>query len=70
MHHSRWWTNLGKDDRERSKAFDMLSQARMDWAVFARIALGRALRDVRAYVLNPKKRLIETTANSSSAAKE
>ncbi|CAJ0593971.1 unnamed protein product [Cylicocyclus nassatus] len=74
-----WWTNLGKDDRERSKAFDMLSQARMDWAVFARIALGRALRDVRAYVLNPvrakllppkKKRVIETTASSSSAAKE
>ncbi|CAJ0591920.1 unnamed protein product [Cylicocyclus nassatus] len=50
---SIWWTILGKDDRKRLKAFDMLSQARMDWVVFARIALGRALRDVRAYVLNP-----------------
>ncbi|CAJ0607600.1 unnamed protein product [Cylicocyclus nassatus] len=24
-----WWTNLGKDDKERTKIFDMLSQARM-----------------------------------------
>ncbi|CAJ0608719.1 unnamed protein product [Cylicocyclus nassatus] len=47
-----WWTNLGKDDRERSKAFDMLAQARMDWAVFTRTALGRASGDVWAYVLN------------------
>ncbi|CAJ0589597.1 unnamed protein product [Cylicocyclus nassatus] len=35
-----WWPNLGKDDKERTKAFDVLSQARMDWAVFARIAFG------------------------------
>ncbi|CAJ0595897.1 unnamed protein product [Cylicocyclus nassatus] len=38
-----WWTNLGKDDKERTKSFDVLSQARMDWAAFARTALGRAL---------------------------
>ncbi|CAJ0590339.1 unnamed protein product [Cylicocyclus nassatus] len=51
----------------------------MDWAVFARIALGRALGNVRAYVLNAvrakllsskKKLVIETTASSSSAVKE
>ncbi|CAJ0602652.1 unnamed protein product [Cylicocyclus nassatus] len=40
---TNWWTNLGKDDKERTKAFDVLSQARMDRAVFARIALERAL---------------------------
>ncbi|CAJ0607538.1 unnamed protein product [Cylicocyclus nassatus] len=64
-----WWTNLGKDDKERSKAFDVLSQARIGRSSLAQ--LSEEPWDVRAYELNPeraklfpptKKRVVQTTA--------
>ncbi|CAJ0602271.1 unnamed protein product [Cylicocyclus nassatus] len=45
---NRFWLGLGNDDETRTKTLDKLSEARL-WNGIARVAIGRALADVRAY---------------------
>ncbi|CAJ0592418.1 unnamed protein product [Cylicocyclus nassatus] len=76
---NRWWMSLGEEDDAREKFFNKLSEARVDWSGRARIAIGRALADIRTYHLDPerdallpskKKRVVIEGSEGSSIIKE
>ncbi|CAJ0601185.1 unnamed protein product [Cylicocyclus nassatus] len=55
---NRFWLGLGNDDEARTKMFDRLSEARMKLCGLARVAIGRALGDLRAYHFDAEKEML------------
>ncbi|CAJ0608152.1 unnamed protein product [Cylicocyclus nassatus] len=69
----------GEEDDAREKFFNKLSEARVDWSGRARIAIGRALADMRTYHFDPerdallpskKKRVVIEGSEGNSITKE
>ncbi|EYC05445.1 hypothetical protein Y032_0082g1587 [Ancylostoma ceylanicum] len=46
---TKFWMELAGNDADRETMFNTLSDARTDWSALARVAIGRALADVRAF---------------------
>ncbi|CAJ0600986.1 unnamed protein product [Cylicocyclus nassatus] len=49
------WMSLGEEDDARENFFNKLSEARVNWSGRARIAIGRALADIRTYHFDPER---------------
>ncbi|CAJ0589062.1 unnamed protein product [Cylicocyclus nassatus] len=60
---NRFWLGLGNNDEARTKMFDRLSEARMKLCGLARVAIGRALGDLRAYHFDAEKEMLSPPSN-------
>ncbi|CAJ0609794.1 unnamed protein product [Cylicocyclus nassatus] len=63
----RWWLSLAVDDDGREKLFNVLSEKRVVWNGHARIAIGRALADIRTYHFDPERSALPPSKNVSSS---
>ncbi|WKY04437.1 hypothetical protein Q1695_005439 [Nippostrongylus brasiliensis] len=64
VHPTRYWTNLGNNDYARAKAFVALKKQRESWISHYRVAIARAMNDIRQYVDGPDEtRIVPASKN-------
>ncbi|CAJ0600135.1 unnamed protein product [Cylicocyclus nassatus] len=55
---NKWWLDLAENDDARERLFHVLSEKRVIWSGKTRIAIGRALEDLRRYHFDPDRAML------------
>ncbi|CAJ0588435.1 unnamed protein product, partial [Cylicocyclus nassatus] len=53
-----WWLDLAENDDAGERLFHVLSEKRVIWSGKTRIAIGRALEDLRRYHFDPDRAML------------